>query len=165
MTNSACVNVLHLTDLHFRGSKEINQRVITDALRADIRSLVGTPLHPQILIFSGDLANDADERNVYSGVLDLLIELAHSLDLTEEHILLCPGNHDVSRNVTGPALAKVTAWQDQADSRDGANSLYTDAQFSTQVHRAFLPYSELASQLSGPGTYQDRLRVLLLLFP
>lgn len=139
-----CVTIMHLTDLHLQVGDNFGQTVVLDAFHKDLQKLADLDLKPDLLLFSGDLAKVADEPDAYYHVLELLLRIGSSLNLDQENILICPGNHDVSRAVVGPSLPQVTKWQDIAKDRDEANKLQTDASYANHVFKTFSEFRSLA---------------------
>jgi hypothetical protein len=138
------IHLLHLTDLHLSARQNWEQDVLLDALLQDLRALRQTEFAPSLVIFSGDLAKAADVQDSYTAVLGYLLSVAETLELDENRIILCPGNHDGSRSVVGPAIPQLREWRKQAHSTTGANNLVTDPEFVAYVRSTFEEYASLA---------------------
>jgi predicted phosphodiesterase len=54
---------------------------------------------PDFIVFSGDVVHDPDEDDVYLYVFDEFIDpVCQITGITSDKIVMCPGNHDVSRS-------------------------------------------------------------------
>src|ERR1700722_10273546 len=92
---------LHLSDLHFDNSKWKDGKLIFDALIKDLEQLrQQEALKPDLILFSGDLVN-AGGANADLDALDkkVITPLLSSTELTKDKLILCPGNHDIDREV------------------------------------------------------------------
>lgn len=74
-------------------------------------------------MISGDLAKVADHDDAYNNFLNFILRLFDVFAIDEDKLILCPGNHDVSRKVAGPSLPAIQAWRKEAEDRDKANTL------------------------------------------
>lgn len=150
------LTVLHLSDLHF-GDEEYfwsTPKVFSAAARPahDRPTLAGTVINdlrdlqakfslwPDLVIVSGDLLDHASSQGI-EPCISFLAELADALGLGRERVVLCPGNHDVDREMaeTDPrqALAPYVAiW----------NAFYQ-------------PVSTLVPQLEGRAELWSRCRL------
>ncbi|MCI0698297.1 metallophosphoesterase, partial [candidate division KSB1 bacterium] len=89
--------ILHLSDLHWSENTKADQEIVITELLKDLVSIT-EDRRPDCIVFSGDL--------VYSGTGILSFEAAKAafldrirdaLGLSDNSILICPGNHDVDR--------------------------------------------------------------------
>ncbi|MFN8723377.1 MAG: metallophosphoesterase [Rhodospirillales bacterium] len=93
-------NILHLSDLHLSARSARDARLVIDSLLKKLVDLRFTPLRPDFLVFSGDVVNSGDDREDYENAYDLLIyPISDMCGIDESRIIVCPGNHDVSRSV------------------------------------------------------------------
>ncbi|UIY28324.1 metallophosphoesterase [Neorhizobium galegae] len=138
-----CVNILHITDIHLL-TGDFAQNVILAAFLEDLERLKELRLEPDLILISGDLARRADEPNSYAHFLDLILKMTAILGLNEQKVLMCPGNHDVSRNSVGPNILQVQQWHSFATDRDRANELQNEPLYKTHVFKTFAAYADLA---------------------
>lgn len=94
------LNILHLSDLHYCEKTKKDIIVVHKALIEDLRKLIQNDpsLHPNIVIFSGDLAFSgifSDFNSAYNLFLQPILNL---LGLDDNSLLICPGNHDIERD-------------------------------------------------------------------
>ncbi|MHB1205683.1 MAG: metallophosphoesterase family protein [Rhodospirillaceae bacterium] len=97
----AQLSILHLSDLHFVGSKSPDQRIVLDALLADLGAEYSEGrIRPDLIVFSGDLVQAGANAELFAEVqrefLDPLATIFH-LSLTQ--IVICAGNHDISKAI------------------------------------------------------------------
>lgn len=142
------VSVIHLTDLHLRAAKEFDQDLVLSAFLRDLMRFKNKVSRPALLLFSGDLARGGDEP-VYDRALDLLMDIGDRIGVDDEHIVICPGNHDVSRADAAPSIVAVQEWQDRAGDRDFMNGLYKEPKFSSHVFKVFQYFRPLSELLSA----------------
>ncbi len=97
---------VHLSDLHFghgNAAHGHDQRLVLAALQEDAKALLAkrhVPA-PAVVLVSGDIAFSGACRSdsEYSDASRYLRKLAGALLLTDQHIFVVPGNHDVQRSV------------------------------------------------------------------
>src|SRR6202158_2381086 len=100
MSDPRPIRWLHLSDLHFgcRG-RELWWQVHEEFERS-VREMVQRLGPPDLLIFSGDLANQGrqSEYVLLDGLLDALCRwIAEEADAPEPFVIAVPGNHDLRR--------------------------------------------------------------------
>ena len=115
--------VLHISDLHFgiendksEATKHVRlrQREMLNSLIETIKSIVSeTPeWKPDVIAVSGDISwtGQADEYKLYKQEFADPISLA--LDIKSDHIITCPGNHDIMRNKVSGLSRHVVGFKD-----------------------------------------------------
>lgn len=91
------INILHLSDLHYQQSKSQDIKIVLNALWKDLEYLKKENLTPQLVVFSGDLAQSGDPKE-FEEVKSLFIdELLKKLELSSDYFFISPGNHDIQR--------------------------------------------------------------------
>jgi hypothetical protein len=100
---SYTVRILHISDLHERGSREQHparrQRVLGDAWLKNLEALLmDGPIH--LVCFTGDLA-DWGQPSEYAAATAFFRRTLQTLGLTNEKLFVIPGNHDMARTVEG----------------------------------------------------------------
>lgn len=102
------VNILHLSDLHFgiekdqtaSGSrrkfrqKELFKKLV-DTLNDD--TSVPPDWKPDVVIISGDIAWSGDLAEYQTYTEEFLTPLKNALNIEDDRIITCPGNHDLIR--------------------------------------------------------------------
>lgn len=142
------VNVLHISDIHLNSKDDFAQDVVIQGFLTDLAKLEALEIKPDLLVVSGDLARAADQSDAYDNFLDFILKVVEITGLDESRVVMCPGNHDVSRNAVGPNLPAVREWRDKALNRDDANQLHVDAAYSAHVFRTFSGYYALADSFA-----------------
>lgn len=82
------LNILHLSDFHFRDSEAEKCRRLGQLLAESTRDN-----RVDVIVFSGDLVNSVDDSfdNAYNA---LIAPTQTQHDLSNRHVLVVPGNHD-----------------------------------------------------------------------
>lgn len=92
--------ILHLSDLHFgydeNQQKKADREIVLKEL-IDILSQQESDWKPTIVCISGDIAWSA-KKSDYKAAGKWFKKLFKTLDITNENVVICPGNHDVNRN-------------------------------------------------------------------
>lgn len=93
------LTILHLSDLHWSPSNRQDLAIVTQALFEDIDRLrTENDIYPDIIVFSGDLAQGADSLDWLQGAYDeFLIPLSKHTSVPMDRIFVAPGNHDIAR--------------------------------------------------------------------
>lgn len=121
------LNILHLTDLHYRKSKKYDQGVLLRALLEDISRQTGEVGSPDLIVFSGDLVHDADEDRVYDSLYDNFIEdLLKVSNCSLSSFVCAPGNHDIERSKVKGNLALHNEILKRAKCRSSLNEVYEE---------------------------------------
>jgi 3',5'-cyclic AMP phosphodiesterase CpdA len=89
--------ILHLTDFHFDTKKAEDQKIVVSELKNDLARITRDKV-VDLIIFSGDLVNRGSDKQSFESAKQLLLDnLRDELNLTDEDIVICPGNHDVDQ--------------------------------------------------------------------
>lgn len=98
------MNILHLTDLHYNSEsyEKFTQHNMIEKL---LEYISGLNKKIDLVIFSGDLVykgnNIIDFENAQKEFLD---KLSNRLNINNNDIILCPGNHDMNRTFKSESL-------------------------------------------------------------
>ena len=90
------VTILHLSDLHFSTKWDFKQNPVIQAFLKDVASNETIRRRPNLIIFSGDIVNNPDEKDVYLRLVEFIDATMKATGIHERHLVFCPGNHDVS---------------------------------------------------------------------
>jgi 3',5'-cyclic AMP phosphodiesterase CpdA len=102
----AAMRLVHITDLHYTRGNAFQRALITSLLN-DLKKLHDSGYVPDFLLFSGDLVNNPDEDKIYEEFeANFLRPVLDALRLSLHEVVLCPGNHDVSRRA-------ISEWSDE----------------------------------------------------
>ena len=131
------MRILHVSDLHAKLPADVDQRRIVTALIADVASLDNQRPF-DLIVFSGDLADDGSEEGLSIGREMLLDPLARTL--RDCPIVLVPGNHDVDRRLISEIL-ELGLQQKIRDPQSATETVgspeFTDATRRLSAWRAF----------------------------
>ena len=98
------MNILHITDLHYNSDsyEKFTQHNIINKLNNYLKNI---DKKIDLVIFSGDLVfkgiNIEDFKSAKSIFLD---KISESLNISNENIILCAGNHDMDRTFKSKSL-------------------------------------------------------------
>ncbi len=99
---------LHLSDIHFHDSSTYNENVVLRKLLWDVKEVIDRKsLHPDIILFTGDLAYSG-KASQYKAAGNFFDELLSITDLPRSRLFMVPGNHDVDWEGISD-IAKYTA--------------------------------------------------------
>lgn len=146
------LTVLHLTDLHLtnRLSHDKEQEIVIAALLADIEQLTLSGIKPDIVVFTGDLVNDADEKDVYLDALDRFIfPLMQKARLKGEAFFCAPGNHDAQRTVIQTHSAQHREFYSTYD-RNSTNTFFRDGTYAELTSKKFSAFREAMQFADAP---------------
>lgn len=89
--------ILHLSDLHWRENTKADQEIVVNALLKDLADIT-QDRRPDRIVFRGDLVYSGSESSGFGAAkAEFLDRIRDSLGLSDDSILICPGNHDVDR--------------------------------------------------------------------
>lgn len=92
--------ILHLSDLHFGYDKDEAKAERSNALN-HLASVIGeqeSDWNPTVICITGDIAMRASSQD-YSEAKAWLSDLLSKLNLTPKSLVICPGNHDIVRDI------------------------------------------------------------------
>lgn len=122
MTISSTIRILHLSDLHERGSRESEpwrrRRVLGSAWEQNIDTLLDEgPI--DLVCFTGDAA-DWGKAEELASTIPFFEALLDRLGLGVERLFAVPGNHDVDRSIAPDAWEQLRQAAARADALDFA---------------------------------------------
>ena len=96
------LTILHLSDLHTRVEGIEEFKIRRDALLKDLHRL---GIRPQIVIISGDVAFSGESEEYSIAQKEFIDPLVNGLRIKSGHLIMVPGNHDISRSLVEPLVA------------------------------------------------------------
>jgi len=93
--------ILHLSDLHFGYDRDTQAKAQRNTALQQLKSVINdqeSGWKPTIICITGDIAMTASLPD-YSCANKWLSDLLRTLNLTPDSLVICPGNHDVRRNI------------------------------------------------------------------
>ena len=161
MTPADTLTVLHLSDLHWSEEKSKDQRIVIEALIRDLKTFRSDGLTPDIVIFSGDLVQSGDDPALFAGVSEAFIKPVLE-ETSPAPLILCPGNHDISRKAVREASFIETGLKADLISVDRVNKFIDDlkgsgAPSSVALSRMANYDAALSSLVSMPASSTEPL--------
>lgn len=130
--------VLHISDLHM--VERDNAEIVADQLVTDTENIPELQ-KPHIVIISGDIT---DRAGTYDAAKLFIKKLQHGLKLATGLIIIVPGNHDYSRDISKQAHDAETGSSDTATIKD-----------SRAVWERFKFFSEFYHSIRGETYHLD----------
>lgn len=151
-------NILHLTDLHYtnRTSRNRDQAAVLTALFEDIEHITLTGLKPDVIVFNGDLVNDADEDGILFSVFEQFLEpLLQKTRLTGERLIIAPGNHDLMRSAVKANLTIHRKFFKEFDLQ-ATNDFYATADFASLQQAKLKNFADIYELCEAPALNLER---------
>ena len=105
------MHILHLSDLHF-GTQD-NAQLWYSQLAADLRHELNCK-HLDAVILSGDIANQSTPEE-YDAAKLFIDKLSAAFQLTKDHIVIVPGNHDLNWGLAKQAYTLIDRQEHQGE--------------------------------------------------
>jgi len=138
--------ILHISDLHFTTRASGKQQILNAPFLADLRRVFMTSGRPDFIVFSGDLVNNPDEADVYIGLAEFIDDLVSACGLTYDKVIVCPGNHDVSRSSQKRNRLKYDWIHDHVNDQQAIDDAYLAGHFDDYLreqNKGFFEFSDL----------------------
>ncbi|BBC79965.1 phosphohydrolase [Acetobacter orientalis] len=155
------MKILHISDLHYKEENKSSINRIIDALIEDVRK--NFPDSVDIIVFSGDLSYSGDEKkHIIAAYENSVRKIAVALNVSDDKIFLCQGNHDISRK---EALSNQEIIEkgilEKIKDRNSLNKLleenesekYSDFFFKRIINF----YEAISNSIKGTSIYKDPL--------
>ena len=92
---------LHISDLHIKKGDSFDRDLVTRAFLTSLPDLLNRGHAPDLVFFTGDLANTG-AQDEYAGATTFFDSVLAALKLDRRRLIVVPGNHDVDRGkITG----------------------------------------------------------------
>ncbi|MCW2282753.1 putative MPP superfamily phosphohydrolase [Rhodoblastus acidophilus] len=143
------MQIVHITDLHYKSDSPF-QREIIESLFKDIDEQREHGFEANFLIFTGDLVNNPDDANIYNEFEQrFLIPLVAKLGVNNENVILCPGNHDVSRKTQNDKEMVYATLQGALKDQDKLFALIKKPELKQYAKDISSDFFKLASKYGG----------------
>ncbi len=162
MSEQNLFTLLHLSDFHFTKRKHRDQKIVVDALIADLKKLCIGHRKPDIIIFTGDMVQAAGQ-DLHDDAYDFLMDRVSKVTgLSDERIFIVPGNHDLSWDSLTKHSDATNEWRaclGLPDEMARLNALYEKGIFDEVVAEKFKSFLELENFMrSGDSINCQKIR-------
>jgi predicted MPP superfamily phosphohydrolase len=143
------IRILHLSDMHFTRRERAEWSEVWGSFQADLKTECADDKVPDFVVFTGDFAYSADETSVYCDAMDKLVQTCVNIGVPESHIVICPGNHDISQKWVSGHRSTLDGFREAALSRTKTAALFASPEFkeyATGACKAFYDALALANQ-------------------
>lgn len=132
----ADLEIVHLSDLHWSLDRAKDRTIVIDALIRDLKRLKDNQeIAPDVVVFSGDLAQSGDDPLGISGGIDALLRpVLDVLNLDTDRLFICPGNHDIARERVRSAQFVETGLRSELKSVDAVNAFVDSLNLNLPSH-------------------------------
>lgn len=147
------LKALHISDIHLSSENEFDQGQVLNALFDDIKTIIiEKNSRPDIIIISGDLANRANQENIYDIFTDVILcKIEDITGCSTDQIIVCPGNHDANQTIVKKNLSLEKRIREQCKDRDSKNKIYQSQEFSNYLEDKFEQYNYFQNILKKPN--------------
>jgi len=131
--------ILHLSDLHFTGSADADSKIVITALLNDIAREIDSGTIIDLIVFSGDLVSAGANTTAFDEVYNDFIEkVTVAANLPIDRFVVCPGNHDIDRDVVKNELYVEAGLLAVLKSRSDINQ-FIDANSNADISASLSP--------------------------
>jgi 3',5'-cyclic AMP phosphodiesterase CpdA len=96
------MKILHIGDLHYKLKKNTYDQ---DLAISKLLEKLNQRSDIDFVFFTGDLVHNGSHVDAFTEANEKLFQsLKKNLSLADDRIFICPGNHDIDRNVCSEAL-------------------------------------------------------------
>ena len=137
------MNILHITDLHFGfdpTEAASDERLLALNQLIEVVAELDGMWRPTTICISGDVAYGGKQKE-YELSATWINRLMSRLNVAADHLIICPGNHDIERTV-------ATTFARPSDPDEADQCLGTP--IADQYHRAFANFSQFCRGLGMP---------------
>jgi hypothetical protein len=160
--NDVLFSWLHLSDIHV-GQGDVaygwDQRLVLQALREDAENLVRSRRvpAPQTVFVTGDIAFSGATRSAteYAGASQWLSSIATAIGLSNDDVLVVPGNHDVQRSVDAADTEVAELVRALREGTQSLDAVLADAAKASLLRKRIANYLTFADQFA-PASREDR---------
>ncbi len=109
-------NILHLSDLHISELEDPSSQRLRESLIQDVEKMVTAHnIKLDVIAMTGDTVDKGGNSKAFSIASEFYNNLLDKLSLTEEKLLLVPGNHDIPRREPVRLLIEMGSEEDFLD--------------------------------------------------
>lgn len=141
------INILHLSDIHYGWNKAEEDGVVLDAFFKDLKQMLSENVLDNYCIISGDLVykggNDYGYDEFHNGFISRLIKF-----VPISHILITPGNHDISQKYVTENLKEHQADINRKRTEVEFNEYVADTE-NCKLRKKFASFEKLSKEKLG----------------
>ncbi len=152
------LDIIHLSDVHLRSPASHGQGIILEALKEDLSASKSGARRPDLLVFSGDIVDKADNEDAFIEALSLIVEIQQIVGVDEEHTILCAGNHDLKRSFAENNIDTLRSLRQASKSSREMNELVVSKSFMDYATSTFGSFYSL--EQSFGAAYRVKSNVL-----
>jgi hypothetical protein len=146
---SDILRILHLSDLHFSGEWSFKQTPVLQAFLKDITDDERI-IRSTLIVFSCDIVQNPDENEVYLEFFEFLYKTLKATNLSEQGVVLCPVNHDVSFKAMHARSLEYDSIQRMRDDSSRFDKEYLTGALNAYVEAINKGFFELCGLLGYP---------------
>ncbi|RWE54068.1 metallophosphoesterase [Mesorhizobium sp.] len=139
-------SILHISDLHYSKKNAEQRNFLANKFFEDLRVTIDSQGKPNAIVFSGDIVNNPDEDDVYLYAIDSFFERLFEISgLSSSALVLCPGNHDISRLALKQHLPIFHALRQGIGNNEVIEGYYQNqglTEYATDLSRKFFEFCE-----------------------
>jgi predicted phosphodiesterase len=154
------IRLLHLSDLHYSKKKKKDLDIVTNSF---FKNFTDYGSKPEIIIFSGDLV-DTGSIEEFNDVKKLFLDkLLDIYNLTYDNLVICPGNHDISRclidDITEDGLTN------RLQNRDSVNTIIDTYDSTHAIYSRMKNYELFFGQLNSQYLVEHNVHYSIYKYP
>ena len=143
-TSTNSMSWLHISDLHYEDRANSNRRKVEDAFIRDLNKHKEECVQLNMILITGDIAASGKPEE-YERAENFIRRVLDSTNISNDQLIIVPGNHDVAREKINPILRKVCAFRN----RDELAQAMSDTNIFEMLCTPFEAYLSFAEKLCG----------------
>jgi len=138
------MKVLHLSDLHLSTKHQHDEEIVLKAAIEAIEARRDEAGAFDLVIFSGDLVNRGGDEHVFQTARSTFIKrFLEAASVSESQFVICPGNHDIDRDVVRKVGYVETGLLKTLTNRSDINK-FIDDHWSQPISSVPMPFARLS---------------------
>ncbi|WP_084299025.1 metallophosphoesterase [Bradyrhizobium sp. WSM1743] len=139
------MKVLHLSDLHLSAKHHHDEEIVLKAAIEAIEARREEKGAFDLVIFSGDLVHRGGDENVFQTAKSTFINrILDAAGVTESQLVICPGNHDIDREVVRKVGYIEAGLLKTLTNRSDINK-FVDDHWSQPISAVPMPFERLSA--------------------
>lgn len=139
------MKVLHLSDLHLSAKHHHDEEIVLRAAIEAIEARRNEAGAFDLVVFSGDLVKRGGDENAFQTARSTFINrVLGAAGVTESQLVICPGNHDIDREVVRKVGYIETGLLKTLTNRSDINT-FVDDHWSQPTSSVPMPFARLSA--------------------